>query len=98
MSGKQSKEIVWFLWPFAAVWKLLAFVLALTGRVLLAIHRVGIDGCRSRVNHNSGWRAGRRADWSPRSTADDTQHFLVNVQIDLRLDSTGEICKFVLDG
>lgn len=60
--------------------------------------RVGIDGCRSRANHNSALRAGRSADWSPRSTADDTQHFFVNVQIDLRLDSTSEICKFVLDG
>ncbi|MHC4666212.1 MAG: hypothetical protein ACYS9T_09700 [Planctomycetota bacterium] len=42
MSGKQSKEIAWFLWPFAAVWKLLAFVLALTGRVLLAILGLGL--------------------------------------------------------
>jgi hypothetical protein len=42
MSAEQSKEIVWFLWPFAAVWKFLAFVLALTGRVLLAVLGLGL--------------------------------------------------------
>ena len=27
----------WFLWPFAALWDLLAFMLRLTGRVLAAV-------------------------------------------------------------
>jgi hypothetical protein len=27
----------WFLWPFAAIWNLLAFILNITGRVLATI-------------------------------------------------------------
>ena len=27
----------WFLWPFAALWDLLAFILRLTGRVVAAV-------------------------------------------------------------
>jgi hypothetical protein len=28
------ENVPWFLWPFAAVWDLLAFILRLTGRLL----------------------------------------------------------------
>ena len=32
----------WILWPFAAIWNLLALVLNITGRVLAAILGVGL--------------------------------------------------------
>lgn len=37
-----TKETPWFLWPFEMVWKLLAFVLKITGRLLAGILGVGL--------------------------------------------------------
>ena len=37
-----KKTVPWFLWPFVAVWDLLALVLNITGRVLAAILGVGL--------------------------------------------------------
>jgi len=37
-----KKKVPWFLWPFVAVWDLLALVLNITGRVLAAILGVGL--------------------------------------------------------
>ncbi len=31
------RKVVWFLWPFVALWDLLAFILGLTGRLVLGI-------------------------------------------------------------
>ena len=42
MTHGQGK-VVWYLWPFVALWRLLAFILELTGRILgLALVIVGI--------------------------------------------------------
>ncbi|HAV75734.1 MAG TPA: hypothetical protein DCX53_00105 [Anaerolineae bacterium] len=30
----QKRHIPWYLWPFAAVWKLLAVIVEMTGRLL----------------------------------------------------------------
>jgi len=30
----KKKEVPWFLWPFVALWRLLTFILELTGRVV----------------------------------------------------------------
>jgi hypothetical protein len=37
MSDKQEKKTPWFLWPFVALWDLLAFILGLTGRLVAAV-------------------------------------------------------------
>jgi len=37
MSDKQEKKTAWFLWPFVALWDLLAFILSLTGRLVAAV-------------------------------------------------------------
>jgi hypothetical protein len=37
MSDKQEKKTSWFLWPFVALWDLLAFILSLTGRLVAAV-------------------------------------------------------------
>ncbi len=37
-----KKTTSWFLWPFVALWDLLALVLNITGRVLAAILGVGL--------------------------------------------------------
>jgi len=37
MSEKQEKKTPWFLWPFVALWDLLAFILSLTGRLVAAV-------------------------------------------------------------
>ena len=37
MSEKQEKKPPWFLWPFVALWDLLAFILSLTGRLVAAV-------------------------------------------------------------
>jgi hypothetical protein len=37
-----NRTAPWFLWPFVAVWDLLALVLNITGRVLAAILGVGL--------------------------------------------------------
>jgi hypothetical protein len=36
MTEKDVKRVSWFLWPFAAVWELLATVINITGRLLAA--------------------------------------------------------------
>ena len=46
-SGVEQGEVAWYLWPFVALWRLLAFILEFTGRVLgvvlgLALIIVGI--------------------------------------------------------
>ena len=47
MSRTNNIATAWFLWPFAAVWKLLATILVITGRILgiilaMALMAVGI--------------------------------------------------------
>jgi hypothetical protein len=38
MSHRQNRRrVVWFLWPFVALWDLLAFILGLTGRLVLGV-------------------------------------------------------------
>lgn len=37
-----KKTSPWFLWPFVAVWNLLALILNITGRVLTGILGVGL--------------------------------------------------------
>jgi hypothetical protein len=37
-----KKTSSWFLWPFVAVWNLLALILNITGRVLAGILGVGL--------------------------------------------------------
>ena len=41
----QSKKAVWFLWPFVALWRLVTFILEMTGRfvaILLGIVLIAI--------------------------------------------------------
>jgi hypothetical protein len=33
----EGKRTPWFLWPFVALWRLLALILGLTGRLVLAV-------------------------------------------------------------
>lgn len=33
----KKRKIPWFLWPFAAIWWLISFILQLTGRVVAAV-------------------------------------------------------------
>jgi len=40
MSAKKTTP--WFLWPFAALWNLLALVLIITGRVLCMVLAIGL--------------------------------------------------------
>lgn len=37
MSEDQERNVPWLLWPFYALWRLLTFILALTGRVICAV-------------------------------------------------------------
>ena len=37
MHHHHKRKIAWFLWPFVALWNLLAFILDLTGRLILGI-------------------------------------------------------------
>ena len=37
MSANTSKKTPWYLWPFAALWNLLTWVLSLTGRLIAAL-------------------------------------------------------------
>jgi len=37
MSNTHEKEIPWPLWPFVALWRLLTFILSLTGRLVAAV-------------------------------------------------------------
>lgn len=34
---RSHNRVVWFLWPFVALWRLLALILGLTGRLLAII-------------------------------------------------------------
>jgi hypothetical protein len=38
----QRSTNLWFLWPFAALWRLLALVLIITGRILGIILALGL--------------------------------------------------------
>jgi len=42
MSRTDNSTTAWLLWPFAAVWKLLATILVITGRVLGIILALGL--------------------------------------------------------
>jgi hypothetical protein len=42
MTEKDVKRVPWFLWPFAAVWDVLAMVLNITGRILGVLLAVGL--------------------------------------------------------
>ena len=35
--SKTEKSTPWFLWPFETIWKLLTFILNLTGRLVAAV-------------------------------------------------------------
>jgi hypothetical protein len=37
MNEIPERRVPWYLWPFHALWRLLSFVLATTGRLLCAI-------------------------------------------------------------
>jgi len=37
MSANNQKRTPWYLWPFKAIWDLLAFILNITGRLIAAI-------------------------------------------------------------
>jgi hypothetical protein len=37
MTTETKKHIPWYLWPFAALWKLLATIVELTGRFLAMV-------------------------------------------------------------
>jgi len=37
MSTQTKQHIPWFLWPFAALWKLLAVIVELTGRFVAMV-------------------------------------------------------------
>ncbi|MCX5638994.1 MAG: hypothetical protein NTX52_15065 [Planctomycetota bacterium] len=42
MIERDVKRVPWFLWPFVAVWELLAMVLNVTGRLLAAVLGVAL--------------------------------------------------------
>ena len=37
MEESNERRIPWLLWPFYAIWRLLSFVLELTGRLICAV-------------------------------------------------------------
>ncbi len=37
MTDPKKSRVPWFLWPFKALWDLLAFILTLTGRLIGAV-------------------------------------------------------------
>ena len=37
MTAETKKQIPWYLWPFAALWKLLAVIVELTGRFVAMV-------------------------------------------------------------
>ncbi|MFN2194620.1 MAG: hypothetical protein ACK2UW_00680 [Anaerolineales bacterium] len=37
MSAQTNKKTPWYLWPFAALWNLLTWILSLTGRLIAAL-------------------------------------------------------------
>lgn len=36
MTDRDARRTPWILWPFVAIWRLLTFVLELTGRIICA--------------------------------------------------------------
>ena len=42
MTEKDVKRVPWFLWPFAAIWELLALVINITGRLLGILLAIGL--------------------------------------------------------
>lgn len=36
-TATQKKQIPWYLWPFAAIWKLLAVIVEMTGRFVAMV-------------------------------------------------------------
>jgi len=42
MAEKDVKKVPWFLWPFAAIWELLALVINITGRLLGILLAIGL--------------------------------------------------------
>jgi len=37
MSDTTESQVPWILWPFYAIWKILTFILNVTGRIICAI-------------------------------------------------------------
>lgn len=37
MGNSTESQVPWILWPFYAIWKLLTFILTITGRIICAI-------------------------------------------------------------
>ena len=37
MHNHHKRRVAWFLWPFVALWDLLAFILGVTGRLVLGV-------------------------------------------------------------
>ena len=37
MTDTTENQVPWILWPFYAIWKMLTFILTVTGRILCAI-------------------------------------------------------------
>lgn len=37
MTEKTKSQIPWYLWPFAAIWKLLAIIVEMTGRFVAMV-------------------------------------------------------------
>jgi len=35
--GTSNGKVVWFLWPFVALWRLLALIIGFTGRVIAIV-------------------------------------------------------------
>ena len=42
MNDTTDNNVPWILWPFYAIWKLLTFILEITGRILCAILGIGL--------------------------------------------------------
>lgn len=37
MNSSAERRVPWLLWPFYAIWKLLTFILNVTGRIICAV-------------------------------------------------------------
>ena len=37
MTTREKHQVPWYLWPFAALWKLLAVIVEMTGRLVIAL-------------------------------------------------------------
>ena len=42
MTDSTESQVPWILWPFHATWKLLTFILNVSGRILCAILGIGL--------------------------------------------------------